>query len=73
MQDLSGAGVCALIIGEVVHAAMAEDCAPLEGKCGPDRFAYFVHAAADLRTGAGYRSAIAALRLEQVPEETQNV
>lgn len=65
VQDLSGAGITAMVIGEVVHASVDEDYAGgYEKRYGKDGFMMLVPAPQDLVTGEPAQSAIATVEIE---------
>ncbi len=64
MSDLSGRGATALVVGEVVRAAMDESYAQgLDGKYGEDGFALFLHGPKNLLTGKENVCAVASCRI----------
>ena len=67
VQDLSGAGITAMVIGEVVHASVDEDYAGgYEKRYGKDGFMMLVPAPQDLVTGEPAQSAIATVEIEML-------
>ena len=67
VQDLSGAGVTAMVVGEVQHVSVAEEYAQgYEKRYGKDGFMLLIPAPQDLRTGAPAQSAIATVHIERL-------
>lgn len=67
MQDLSGAGITAMVVGRVQHASVEEDYARGYGRrYGKDGFMLLVPAPQDLVTGQPGQSGIATLRVERL-------
>lgn len=67
VQDLSGAGITAMVVGRVQHASVAEDYARGYGRrYGKDGFMLLVPAPQDLVTGQPGQSGIATLRVERL-------
>lgn len=63
VQDLSGAGITAMVVGRVQHASVEEDYARGYGRrYGKDGFMLLVPAPQDLVTGRPGQSGIATLR-----------
>lgn len=60
--DLSGAGMTAMIIGRVRHAAVEEGHSSLENICSANAFMYNVHSPKPPHTGVGDKSAVAILQ-----------
>lgn len=60
-MDLAGAGISAVIVGRVRHAAVNEGFSSVQAICGPDGFMFNVHCPKDPRTGEGKDSAVARL------------
>jgi flavin reductase (DIM6/NTAB) family NADH-FMN oxidoreductase RutF len=61
--DLSGAGVGAMIIGRVRHAAVDENHTGVDAICGENGFMLNIHSPKDPRTGIGNQSAVAKLQV----------
>ena len=67
VQDLSGAGITAMVVGRVQHASVEEDYARGYGRrYGKDGFMLLVPAPQDLVTGQPGQSGIATLRVERL-------
>ena len=65
-QDLSGAGVAAMVVGRVQHVTLSSDCAQGYGKrYGQDGFLFLVPAPQDLATGAPQPSALATVQIQR--------
>jgi flavin reductase (DIM6/NTAB) family NADH-FMN oxidoreductase RutF len=67
--DLSGAGVGAMIIGRVKHAAVEEQHLNVDDICGEKSFMLNIHSPKDPQTGVGATSAIAALQIVRKMDE----
>ena len=66
VQDLSGAGITAMIVGRVIHASVEEGYAQgCEKRYGQDGFMLLVPAPQDLVTGEPSQSAIATVKIEK--------
>ncbi len=66
IQDLSGAGQAAMVIGEVVHLAVSDEYATgYAPRYGKDGFMLLVPAPQDLVTGKPQQSAIATVHIEK--------
>ena len=66
MQDLSGAGITAMVIGQVQHISVEESYAQgYEQRYGKDGFMLLVPAPQDLITGEPNQSAIATVHIEK--------
>ena len=66
VQDLSGAGITAMIIGQVQHISVEENYARGYEQCyGKDGFMMLVPAPQDLVTGEPNQSAIATIHIEK--------
>ena len=66
VQDLSGAGITAMIVGRVRHASVEESYAQgYEKRCGQDGFMLLVPAPQNLVTGEPGQSAIATVKIEK--------
>lgn len=66
VQDLSGAGITAMVVGQVQHASVEQDYArDYRPRYGPDGFMLLVPAPQDLVTGQPNQSAIATVRIEK--------
>jgi flavin reductase (DIM6/NTAB) family NADH-FMN oxidoreductase RutF len=63
IEDLSGEGLTAMVIGRVTHMAMAEDYAKgfEDQKYSGNGFFYLIHTPKDLETGEGNHMGIATL------------
>ena len=63
IEDLSGEGLTAMVIGRVAHMAMAEDYAKgfEDQKYSGNGFFYLIHTPKDLETGEGNHMGIATL------------
>ena len=67
VQDLSGAGITAMVVGRVRHASVEEDYARGYGRrYGQDGFMLLVPAPQDLITGEPGQSGIATIRVEKL-------
>lgn len=67
VQDLSGEGLTAMVVGEVQHISVAEEYAQGYAKrYGKDGFMLLIPAPQDLRTGAPAQSAIATVHIERL-------
>lgn len=67
VQDLSGAGITAMVIGQVQHATVEESYARGYGRrYGQEGFMLLVPAPQDLLTGAPGQSGIATLCIEKL-------
>ena len=65
-QDLSGAGITAMMIGQVPHISVEEEYAQgYEKRYGKDGFMMLVPAPQDLKTGEPNQSAIATINIEK--------
>ncbi len=66
MRDLSGAGITAMLIGEVQYISVDEEYAKgYEKRYGKDGFMMLIPAPQDLKTGEPGRSAIATVQIEK--------
>ena len=66
IQDLSGAGITSMVIGQVQHIAVEESYAQgYEQRYGKDGFMLLVPAPQDLITGEPNPSAIATVHIEK--------
>lgn len=66
IQDLSGEGITAMVIGQVQHISVEEAYAQgYEKRYGKDGFMMLVPASQDLVTGEPNQSAIAAVHIEK--------
>lgn len=66
VQDLSGAGVAAMVIGEVQHISVDEDYARgYEKRYGKDGFMMLIPSPQNLVTGEAPQSAIATVKIEK--------
>ena len=66
VQDLSGAGITAMVIGQVQHISVEEAYAQgYELRYGKDGFMLLVPAPQDLVTGEPNQSAIATVHIEK--------
>ena len=66
MLDLSGAGVTAMVIGQVQHLAVEQQYAQgYRARFGRDGYMLLIPAPQDLLTGAPSQSAIATLNIER--------
>ena len=66
VQDLSGAGITAMIIGQMQHISVEEEYARgYEQRYGKDGFMMLVPAPQDLVTGEPNQSAIATIHIEK--------
>lgn len=66
MQDLSGTGTTAMVIGQVQHAWVDEDYAQNYRRCGKDGFMLLLPGPQNLVTGQPQPSAIATLSIERL-------
>lgn len=67
VQDLSGAGVAAMVIGEVQHISVDEDYARgYEKRYGKDGFMMLIPSPQNLVTGEAPQSAIATVKIERL-------
>ena len=67
IQDLSGAGITAMVIGRVGHVWVEEDYARgYDKRYGKEGFMLLVPAPQDLVTGQSTQSAIATLNIEKL-------
>lgn len=67
VQDLSGAGVAAMVIGEVQHISVDEDYARgYEKRYGKDGFMMLIPSPQNLVTGEAPQSAIAMVKIERL-------
>lgn len=65
-QDLSGAGITSMIIGQVQHISVDEEYAQgYEKRYGTDGFMMLIHAPQDLKTGEPNQSAIATINIKK--------
>jgi flavin reductase (DIM6/NTAB) family NADH-FMN oxidoreductase RutF len=65
-QDLSGAGLTSMIIGQVQHIFVEEEYAQgYEKRYGKDGFMMLIPAPQDLKTGEPHQSAIATINIEK--------
>ena len=64
MEDLSGAGITAMVVGQVQHAWVDADQSP-ESRCGKDGYMMLMPGAQNLNTGAPNPSIIASLAIEK--------
>ena len=65
-QDLSGAGITSMIIGQVQHISVEEEYARgYKKRYGKDGFMMLVPAPQDLKTGEPNQSAIATTNIEK--------
>jgi len=60
--DLSGAGINAMVVGRVRHAAVEEGHSSIENICSSNAFMFNVHSPKPPRTGVGDKSAVAILQ-----------
>ena len=66
IQDLSGAGITAMVIGQVQHVSVEEAYAHgYEQRYGKDGFMMLIPAPQDLVTGEPNQSAIATVHIEK--------
>lgn len=66
VQDLSGAGITSMIIGQVQHISVEETYAQgYEQRYGKDGFMMLIPGPQDLMTGEANRSAIATVKIEK--------
>lgn len=67
VQDLSGAGVAAMVVGEVQHISVDEDYAQgYEKRYGKDGFMMLIPSPQNLVTGEAPQSAIATVKIEKL-------
>lgn len=67
MKDLSGAGITAMVIGEVQHISVEKDYAQgYEKRYGKDGFMLLIPAPQDLVTGEPAQSAIATVKIQRL-------
>ena len=67
VQDLSGAGITAMVVGEVQHISVEEEYAHgFEKRYGEDGFMLLVPAPQNLITGEAGQSAIATVKIEKL-------
>lgn len=67
VQDLSGAGITAMVVGEVQHISVEEEYArSYEPRYGKDGFMLLIPAPQDLVTGEANQSAIATVKIERL-------
>ena len=65
-QDLSGAGITSMILGQVQHIFVEEEYAQgYEKRYGKDGFMMLIPAPQDLKTGEPHQSAIATINIEK--------
>ena len=65
-QDLSGAGITSMIIGQVQHISVEEEYAQgYEKRYGKGGFMMLIPAPQDLKTGEPNQSAIATINIEK--------
>lgn len=65
-QDLSGAGITSMIIGQVQHISVEEEYSQgYEKRYGKDGFMMLIPAPQDLKTGEPNQSAIATVSIEK--------
>lgn len=64
MEDLSGAGITAMVVGQVQHVWIDADQSP-ERRCGKDGYMMLMPGAQNLKTGAPNPSVIASLTIEK--------
>ena len=66
-QDLSGAGITAMVIGQVQHISVEKEYAQgYEQRYGTDGFMMLIPAPQDLVTGQPNQSAIATVKIERL-------
>ena len=66
MQDLSGAGITAMVIGQVQHISVEKEYAQgYEKRYGKDGFMMLIPAPQDLVNGEPNQSAIATVKIEK--------
>ncbi len=66
MQDLSGAGITAMVIGQVQHISVEKEYAQgYEQRYGKEGFMMLIPAPQDLVTGEPNQSAIATINIEK--------
>lgn len=61
ISDLSGKGISAMIVGEIMNAAIDEKHKDVESVC--DDFMFYIHAPKDPATGEGEKGAVAQLKV----------
>lgn len=67
IQDLSGAGITAMVIGQVQHISVDEEYAQgYEKRYGKDGFMMLIPAPQDLETGEPAQSAVATVNIERL-------
>ena len=67
IQDLSGAGITAMVIGQVQHISVEEEYAQgYEKRYGKDGFMMLIPAPQDLKTGEPAQSAVATVNIERL-------
>lgn len=67
IQDLSGAGITAMVIGQVQHISVDEEYAQgYEKRYGKDGFMMLIPAPQDLKTGEPAQSAVATVNIERL-------
>lgn len=67
VRDLSGAGITAMVVGQIQHISVEEDYAQgYEKRCGEDGFMLLVPAPQNLVTGAPGQSAIATVDIRRL-------
>ena len=67
IQDLSGAGITAMVIGQVQHISVEKEYAQgYEQRYGTDGFMMLIPAPQDLVTGQPNQSAIATVKIERL-------
>ncbi|MFR9255637.1 MAG: hypothetical protein ACLVJ6_09120 [Merdibacter sp.] len=69
MEDLSGAGITAMVVGQVQHVWIDADQSP-ERRCGKDGYMMLMPGAQNLKTGAPNPSVIASLTIEKRDSRT---
>ncbi|NLD59445.1 MAG: flavin reductase family protein [Clostridiales bacterium] len=66
ISDISGAGISALVVGEVLNIAADEDCAlGLDKKYAGEGFMFNIHSPKNLFTGEGERTGVATLEVRR--------
>lgn len=66
ITDLSGAGVSAMIVGKVLHAAVDEEyAAGIDAKYGKDGFMFYIHSPKNLKKGEGNISGVATMNVNR--------
>ena len=67
IQDLSGAGITSMVIGQVEHISVDEEYAQgYEKRYGKDGFMMLVPAPQNLKTGDSAQSGIATIKIEKL-------